>query len=161
MPIPLPTPNPPVGHPCAPKRQKRLRRAYRLAGGLLVVLTACAPQPDGTVKPYTHADGVTAVDQAFARFGPTIVECAHGVATRESGHWPYAGLWPRRNKTHHGIFQLHDGFYGSVQAAAANLGRPASFFDPYENALAAAAGFESAGGSFRSHWPSTTPGGCP
>ena len=129
----------------------------------LLLLVACAPQTDGTYKPFTHQDGHAAIDQAFARYGPAIVNCAHGIASRESNHWPYAGF----GKKYKGQFQMHDGFQGSYQRAVAELdaagwpGHLASPFDPYVQSLAARYAFEVAGGSFRANWVSTTPGGCP
>lgn len=141
-------------------RRPRTTKLFLILVLLVVPLTACAPTPEGTLRPFTHADGQAAVDEAFSRSGPTVLACAIAIARNESGYWPYAGLWPRVNKTHHGLFQLWDGFYGSIQAAAATRNEPASFFNPFQNALAAAAAYESRG-TFQVNWAATAPPGCP
>jgi len=124
--------------------------------GVLIAICLAGCVPVASAPPgFTNADGHAAVDQAFDRFGPVVVACAHGVAHNESNEWPYSN-----NGTHFGMFQLHRGFQGSINAAAAALGREASFFDPYVNAWAASMAFE-AHGSFRYNWPQTTPAGCP
>lgn len=138
-------------------------RRHSILLAAAMILAACAPQPDGTLRPFTHADGHAAVDRAFADLGPAALACAHGVAARESNHWPYAG-WGRKYK---GMFQMHDGFAGSYQAGAALLaqaGEPGHFaspHDPYVQALAARIAYDAAGGSWRANWPQTVPGGCP
>ena len=95
-------------------RHTRVRQARRPPA---VLPSVRPPGLSGRTKtPSTRPTGIS-VDQAFARFGPRVVACAHGVANRESGHWPYSD-----NGTHHGTFQLGQGFWGSIVAAASTLG---------------------------------------
>lgn len=81
-----------------------------------------------------------AVDQNFADLGPVVLAQAHCIAQRESGYNPYAV-----NGQYRGIFQLGAHYQGAIAAAAAGLGRPADFFDPYVNAAAAAHVWEQSG----------------
>jgi len=135
---------------------------------ILVVAVFAAGCVPGTnpPAPFSHADGWAAVDLAFGDLGPTITQCAHDIAARESNHNPYAGL-AKRGHRHFGVFQLHDGFKVSYPRAVNDLGARGflghwpNVFDPYVNALAARYGFDAAGGSFRRNWATTTPGGCP
>ena len=139
-------------------RHAQVRQIPTLPPGVLAFLRAYRAALVATATPKTafnQTDGYAAVDQAFARFGPRVVACAHGVASRESGHWPYSD-----NGSRHGLFQLHDGFGGSLRAAATTLHRGASWYDPYVNAWAASLGFGQSG-TFRRNWPATVPSGCP
>lgn len=137
-----------------------IRRAA-VVGVLVLVLAGCRPgtTPGTPESVFTHADGWAAIDQAFGRYGPAVLSCAHQIATRESGHWPYAH---RPGSRYYGILQMHAGFQGSADRAAAELGGGhwATVYDPYVAALAATYAFDEAGGSFRANWP-TTPAGCP
>lgn len=134
-----------VQAPKLPPNVLAFLRAYQAA-----LAAASHPAPA-----FNQADGYRAVDQAFARFGPHVVACAHGVASRESGHWPYSD-----NGSRHGLYQLHSGFWGSILAAATTLHRGASWYDPYVNAWAASLAFGQSG-TFHRNWPGTVPGGCP
>ena len=91
------------------------------------LLTACAPNPDGTLRAYTYADSEQAIHQAFDPFGPVVYAQARAVAKCESGLYPYSGLGKRN---YFGIFQL-----GSHIEAIHVYG--GQWFDPYQNALAA------------------------
>lgn len=93
----------------------------------------------------------------FYRFGSLrVIWCAYQISQRESGHYPWSD-----NGSHHGIFQLHNGFWGSVTVAAAQLGRRPTWYDPRINARVATWAFERAGRTFHRHWSATVPGGCP
>ena len=99
-----------------------------------------------------------AINVEFARFGPRIVDCAHRIAAGESGHWPFSE--EPAPDPHHGLFQLHDGYWGSIKAVAARLGRTPNWHDPRQNAGAAAMGFDYYD-SFRVGWAATKPPDCP
>ena len=137
-------------------RHAHVHQVLRVPPAVLAFLRAYqASQVAAGHGAFNQADGYAAVGQAFARFGPRVVACAHGIASRESGHWPYSD-----NGSRHGLFQLHDGFWGSIRAAAATLHRGASWYDPYVNAWAASLGFGQSG-TFHRNWPATVPSGCP
>lgn len=88
-----------------------------------------------------YPDSKAAIEFAFSRFGPNVVVCAKNYAARESGMWPDAD-----NGTHHGMFQMHDGYWGSIVAAQQTLGHLApSWYDPWQNALAASYGYQASG----------------
>ena len=137
-------------------RHTQVRQASKVPPTVLAFLQAyqAANAAGSPGVAFNQSDGYSAVDQAFARFGPRVVACAHGVASRESGHWPYSD-----NGSRHGLFQLHNGFWGSILAAATTLQRDASWYDPYVNAWAASLAFGQAG-TFHRNWPATAPGGC-
>ncbi len=147
----------------------RAHRTHLIVGTILVtaLLVGCRPgtRPGSPESVFTHADAHTAIDRAFGRYGPTVLSCAHQIAQRESGHYPYA-FRPGRT-SYYGIFQTHGGFQGSADRAAvelANLGEPghhASLYDPFVAALVATYAFDAAGGSFRANWAATIPAGCP
>ena len=102
-----------------------MRRAAIVLLGLLL-LAGCAPQPDGTLRPFTYADSEQAIHQAFDPYGPVVYAQARRVAACESGLWPYSGL----GKYYRGIFQL-----GQHIVAIRVYG--GQWLDPYQNALAA------------------------
>lgn len=134
------------------------RRSVVVGIFLLLLLAGCVPRASGP----DPRDGRwyqwsrDAVNAEFGRFGPHVTGCAMRIATTESNLWPFAD-----NGSHHGIFQLHDGFWGSIVATANRLGRQPNWYDPRQNAGAAAIGFANAGGTFRSNWPGTRPPDCP
>lgn len=132
------------------------RRLAVLALSVIALVSAAAPAAanDGTwYYKWSH----DAIIVEFYRFGSMrVIWCAYQIAQRESGHLPWSD-----NGSHHGIFQLHDGFAGSIRLAAAQLRRAPNFHDPRQNARAAAWGFQSAGRSFKRHWRATVPAGCP
>lgn len=97
-----------------------------------------------------------AIHAEFGRFGSHVEDCANRIVDRESGHWPFSD-----NGSHHGIFQLHDGFWGSIKAAASQLGRDPNWYDPRQNSRAAMWAFEAHGRSFRANWAGSVPRGCP
>ena len=105
---------------------RQLRRWRPAAVGLLLLITACAPTPEGKLRPFTYADSEVAIHQAFDPFGPDVYAQARAVASCESGLWPYAGF----NKYYRGIFQL-----GQHIVAIRVYG--GQYYDPYQNALAA------------------------
>lgn len=133
------------------------RRIAALAVVLAALGAACGPSAGPSPsngKWYQWSRD--AIDVEFARYGPHVVDCAHRIADRESGHWPFSD-----NGDHHGIFQLHDGFWGSIKSAAAQLGRDPNWYDPRQNSRAAMWAFEAHGRSFRANWAGTTPSDCP
>lgn len=134
-----------------PTRRVLAALAITLAG---VTLAACGP-PTEPGFAFTHDDSYAAIQTAFGQYGPGIVDCANRIADVESGHWPYSD-----NGSHHGLFQLHDGFWGSIVSAAESIGWPASWYNPYENALAASYAFAQHG-TFHDNWKGTAPGDCP
>lgn len=130
----------------------------RRLGLVMLVLgaLACGPRPAPApaiptgppniydLHRFTYADSYAAIDQAFARFGPAVVACAHRTADGESGHW-WASY--RQSPRQLGLMQLSPGWWGSILAASATLHRPPSWYDPYLNAWAAAIGYDSHVGS--------------
>lgn len=156
---------------------RRLLRAGLAGVALVVALAGCAdvayastptrPSGDPAVAaflqalwdaqhPWTYADTYAAVDLYFGPYGLGIVTCVNRILDKESGHWPYSN-----NGNHFGAGQLHGGFWGSIQAAAAERGEEPDFFNPYQNVWAMRAGFDAAGRSFRANWAGTRPRGCP
>ena len=122
------------------------RRVLVLLAVLVVGATATACRPGttpGTPESiYTWQDGWNAVESAFARFGPAVQQQAHRVAECESNHNPYGGLLESlRGHRYYGVMQL-----GGHVVAIHNYG--GQFFDPYQNALAAAELYESRGNSW-------------
>lgn len=104
---------------------------------------------------FSHDDAWVAVNQAFAPYGAHVVDCAQRIVDRESGHNPYA-----KNGQYRGLFQLHGGFTGSINQAAADRGEYPDFLNPFQNSLAARNAFAYYG-SFRVNWAQTVPGDCP
>lgn len=117
--------------------------------------TATIVIPPGVWWGYGYNDSYQAISLYFGPYGANAVRCANGIVDRESGHWPYSD-----NGTHHGIFQLHQGFWGSIRAIAAARRETPDFHNPYQSAWAASQAF-AAHRSFRYNWPRTTPAGCP
>lgn len=116
-----------------------------LAIGLLGA--ACNLQPAPSSQVYGGpAVGRAAVDEFFPE--PSVNGCAHRIAERESHHYPTSD-----NGNHHGIFQLMDGYWGSLWAAAYTLNEIPNWHSARQNALAARIIFNQSGWG---PW-----GGCP
>jgi len=118
-------------------------------------LAACGPNlgpappvaatpPAGPVNgvSWSYQDTYDAINWYFGPYGQHAVDCANLYDNRESGHWPYSD-----NGTHHGTFQLGQGFWGSIVAHAVALGRVPSWYDPWLNAAAAADAYGTSGWS--------------
>lgn len=138
-----------------------------LAAVVLLFLPACLHLPDGGIRAFNHQDGWAAVEYAFKSRGVHILDCAHRIVDRESGHNPYAKNPRTGEAKYKGMWQMHDGFGGTYKVKADWLNRLARYqkhdavpFDPYVQSFTALQAFDNAGGSFRANWP-TTPAGCP
>lgn len=146
------------------------RKLLALVAALAIVGVACGPTPAPAPAPapaptgvgpggdklvFDYSDSYAAIDWWFAPYGAHVVSCAHRIAARESGHYPRSD-----NGTHHGIFQLHNGFWNSIVAAATGIGHRPNWYDPWQNAWAARAAYASRG-TFRVNWAQTVPPGCP
>lgn len=107
---------------------------------MLGTLAACAPTPEGGLRPFTYADSDAAIHQAFDPFGPAVVAQAFAVARCESGLWPYSGI-TKPDPYYRGIFQL------GKHIVAINV-YGGSFYDPFQNALAARDLYVSRGNSW-------------
>lgn len=121
-----------------------------LLASALLVLAACTLPPAPPAPAYSVADGWAAIDQAFADYGPGVQGTFHCIAERESHHNPAAV-----NGQYRGILQLGAHYQGALDAAAATLGRPSDWFDPYVNARAGRIIWEQSGTR-----PWSTRGGC-
>lgn len=138
------------------------KRLALLVLPIAILISACGPRviagppPPAAPRPWTYSHTYDAVNIYFGQFGPHIVDCANRILDRESNHWPYSD-----NGTHHGTWQLHNGFWNSIQGSAAARGEVPDWYNPYQNTNAAGIAFVTHGYSFRVNWRATVPRDCP